>query len=204
MGQFSFIIFGLFAGFLRLVRCDNNITIYADNQALDYRNPYAKETVWYNKDYGCPVKETHGQNATVSFTFNGTSVQAWLLSANTTSRADFYIDGVYKDTMNTWSNTSYTDCLYKYWNSPLLPAGEHTITTSHGNLDGHHPNLDFVKYTYVPSSTDKGHKLSLGAKAGIVLGGIAVLSFVGSLFRSRHYIEETTTSYFSRTQRRVV
>ncbi|KAF8326614.1 uncharacterized protein EI90DRAFT_3069926 [Cantharellus anzutake] len=173
MGRLFLIFATLLAGFLGLVRCDKDITIYADNQALEYRSPYARPTDWYNQDYRCgiPIKETHEQSATVTFTFNGTSAQAWLLSANTTSNVDFYIDGIYEGTMDTWSNTSNTSCFYKHWNSPKLPVGEHTITVLHRNLNRSHPNLDFVKYTYVYSSAGKGG-LSLGAIAGIVIGAI--------------------------------
>ncbi|KAF8326613.1 uncharacterized protein EI90DRAFT_1912602 [Cantharellus anzutake] len=127
--------------------------------------------------FGCgiPIQETLEQSASVSLTFRGTFAQAFLLSANTTSSADIFMDGRYQTTIDTWSNTSYSSCLYKYWNSSKLTAADHTITVTHRKLNGSHPNLEFVKYTYVSAPRKKGG-LSLGAKIGIGIGISVALS----------------------------
>ncbi|KAF8331350.1 uncharacterized protein EI90DRAFT_3123498 [Cantharellus anzutake] len=95
--------------------------------------------------------ETTEQSAYVTLIFIGTSVQAWLLSANTTSSVDIQIDGIYQTTIDTSNSAqNYWECLPKVWYSSPLPAGQHAITVLHRKLNGDRPYLDFIKYIYIP------------------------------------------------------
>jgi hypothetical protein len=95
------------------------------NPEMKYSGSWAEQN---NPDsYEGRLKETSGPNSTLEFSFEGTAIYWRALHSPQSGRADIYIDGALRKTVDCYSPRSTSCEQFLYVNTGLSPNARHTI-----------------------------------------------------------------------------
>ncbi|KAH9939941.1 hypothetical protein B0H21DRAFT_755561 [Amylocystis lapponica] len=142
-------------------------------------------------DHNSTATGTTRAGSTVQFVFNGTQVTVFGTVGSTGSSSSYTLDDSppVQFTISQPSSAIYNEPFYS---SPLLPAGEHTLTIN-ATADGDYLWLDYLQFTAIQNETQtdapslnsttpsmrdswaKSRAISPAAISGIVIGTVVLL-----------------------------
>ncbi|TFK40784.1 hypothetical protein BDQ12DRAFT_648037 [Crucibulum laeve] len=163
-----------------------NVTLVVDDQdkAINYLCPSKKQTAtgYYNNTRTTIDNVSCGSSGWFQYTFQGTGIRVIAVALQSHSYSVKIDDGAFEDQSGGG-----------YFESPILPDGQHTLTYAVGDLDAV-PMLDYLTVTPGPSTQLMGQSL-------VVDDSDDILTFSGKWSTSapRGFPSNTTNNLYQGT-----